>query len=74
MCFNDVYEKVQNCLEYDIFEILKKENIDIVRDSDLCYGKSARLMSYQTKSIIFLQDGLYDQEEGKQIKCLLKLI
>lgn len=67
MCFNEVYEKVQYCLEYDIFEILQQEKIDIVRDSDLCYGKSARLMSHQNKSIIFLQEGLSDQEERNLI-------
>lgn len=63
MCFKEIYEKVDECLNYDIYELLKKENIDIVRDNDLTYGRKALMMSYDGFTIIFLKEGLDDQEE-----------
>ena len=67
MCFKEIYNKVQECLNYDIYELLKIENIDIVRDNDLTYGRKAVLMSYNGFTIIFLKEGLDDQEERNLI-------
>ncbi len=63
MCFKDIYNKVEECLDYDLYELLEKENIDVVRDNDLVFGKCARIMSYNSMTIIFLKEGLDDQEE-----------
>lgn len=63
MCFKEIYEKVNECLNYDVYELLKKENIDIVRDNDLTYGRKALMMSYDGFTVFFLKEGLDDQEE-----------
>lgn len=67
MCFKKIYEKVNTCLNYDVYELLKKENIDIVRDDDMTYGRQALIMSYDGMIIIFLKEGLTDQEERNLI-------
>lgn len=67
MCFKKVYERVNECLEYDVYELLEKEEIDIVRDNDMTYGKKALIMSYDSLTIIFLNEGLDDQEERNLI-------
>lgn len=67
MCFKEIYNKVQECLNYDIYELLEIENIEIVRDNDLTYGRLARIMSYDGNTIIFLKEGLDDQQERNLI-------
>ena len=64
MCFKEIYEKVDKCIEYDIYELLENENIDIVRDNDWAVGRLARIMSYGSNTIIFLKEGLDNQEEN----------
>lgn len=63
MCFKEIYEKVDECKNYGVYELLRNENIEIVRDNDLTYGRLARIMSYDSNTIIFIKEGLTDQEE-----------
>lgn len=63
MCFEKVYGKVEECKQYSVYELVNMEGIDIIRDDDLTQGRKAKMMSHEGNTIIFLQEGLSDQEE-----------
>lgn len=68
MSFNDIYNKIEELKELNIYSIIERESIDIVYDNDVVYGRNSRIMKYGNHTIVFIKQGL---DEMLERNCLL---